>query len=105
MEFEVAETAILKIRELRPTPEHGLRIAVHGGGCSGLSYSMEWAEGPQDKDIIVTTFDVIVFIDKKSSLFLAGSLLSYEPGLVSAGFKLTSAKMRNVCGCNKSFSF
>ncbi len=103
MEFEVDEAAYLKIKELRPSQEHGIRIAVYGGGCSGLSYSMEWLEAPKDGDQIIIHKDALVFIDKKSSLFLTGAMLQYEESLTSAGFKITSAKMKNVCGCGESF--
>ncbi len=104
MDFEVPEKSLSKIRELRPSPEHGIRIGVHGGGCSGLSYSMVWAEAPEPNDVIITITDVLIFIDKKSSIFLNGSTLEYEDGLTSAGFKLVSAKMKGVCGCGSSFS-
>src|SRR6266478_2171774 len=103
MDFEVDNTAIIKIRELRPSKEHGLRIAVHGGGCSGFSLSMKWAESPEESDIIIIAGDTLVFIDKKSSLFLNGSLLSYEDSLTSAGFNVLNKQFKSKCGCGSSF--
>jgi iron-sulfur cluster assembly protein len=103
MNFEVTELALAKIREFRPTHEHGIRIVVMGGGCSGLTYSMKWVESPEENDEILMDEDVLIFIEKKSSLFLNEAMLDYDEGLVSAGFKITGSKIKNSCGCGKSF--
>jgi iron-sulfur cluster assembly protein len=105
--FGITDSAVRQLRKLldnRGTPNAGLRIAVKGGGCSGLSYLMDWAEGPREKDRIFERDGVRVFIDGKSFLYLAGSELTYEQTLMSAMFKVQNPNVKSVCGCGESFS-
>lgn len=85
-------------------PDHGLRIKVAGGGCSGLSYKLdhEAAAGPDDR---VYDFDGLqVFVDLKSSLYLAGIVVDYSDDLLDAGFKFQNPNAQHSCGCGESFS-
>ncbi len=105
--FGIADSAVRQLRKLledRKTPEAGLRIAVKGGGCSGLSYSMEWANQPREKDKVFEREGVRVFLDSKSFLYLAGSELVYEQTLMSSMFKVQNPNIKSVCGCGESFS-
>ncbi len=81
----------------------GLRLLVKGGGCSGLSYDMKFDEkkmGDQNYD-----FDGLqVFIDPKSSLYLAGTVLDYSDTLKDKGFKFKNPNASKTCGCGESFS-
>ena len=81
-----------------------LRVAVVGGGCSGLQYKMDLVDGPLDRDIMVTSNDVRVVIDPKSALFIAGSQLDWSDDLQSGGFKVSNPNAEVTCSCGESFS-
>lgn len=105
--FGINDSAVRQLRKLmegRGTPNAGLRISVKGGGCSGLSYSMDWADAPRDKDRVFEREGVRVFIDGKSFLYLAGSELTYEQTLMSSMFKVQNPNVKSTCGCGESFS-
>src|SRR5688500_4059111 len=79
----IGDSAVARLKKLlseRQTPNAGLRVAVKGGGCSGLAYSMEWAEQPRERDKIFERDGVRVFIDPKSYLYLMGTELVFEEG-------------------------
>ncbi len=85
--------------------EHGgLRIAVVGGGCSGLQYKMDLVDGPANRDIMVTSANVRVLIDPKSALFVTGSELDYSDDLQQGGFKVKNPNAVVTCSCGESFS-
>ena len=103
----IAPSAVARLKSLleqRKTPEAGLRIAVKGGGCSGLAYNMEWAESPRERDKIFEQDGVRVFVDPKSYLYLIGTELVYEDGLMASGFKLHNPNVKSTCGCGESFT-
>jgi iron-sulfur cluster assembly protein len=103
----IADSAVKRLRSLleaRGTPEAGLRIAVKGGGCSGLAYNMEWAEKPRERDKIFERDGVRVFVDPKSYLYLIGTELVFEQTLMASGFKLNNPNVKAACGCGESFS-
>lgn len=105
--FSVSDGAAGRIKlllEQRNTPQAGLRVAVRGGGCSGLAYVIEWAEGPKERDKIFEKGGVRVFVDPKSYLYLMGSELRYEESLMASGFKLENPNVKAACGCGESFS-
>ncbi len=81
-----------------------LRIAVVGGGCSGLQYKMDLVDGPRDRDMLVPSNGVNVVIDPKSALFVAGSELDYSDDLQQGGFKVTNPNAEVTCSCGESFA-
>ncbi|MEN8695538.1 MAG: HesB/IscA family protein [Akkermansiaceae bacterium] len=81
-----------------------LRIAVIGGGCSGLQYQMDLVDGPRDRDILVESNGVSVVIDPKSALFVSGSELDYSDDLQQGGFKVTNPNAVVTCSCGESFA-
>ena len=99
-----AVTRLKGLLEQRKTPEAGLRVAVRGGGCSGLSYHMEWSEKPKERDKIFEREGVRLFVDPKSYLYLLGTELVYEETLMASGFKLQNPNVKAACGCGESFS-
>jgi iron-sulfur cluster assembly protein len=103
----IAQSAVARLRlllEQRQTPQAGLRIAVKGGGCSGLAYSMEWAPEPRERDKVFEQDGVRVFVDPKSFIYLMGTELVYEEGLMASGFKLQNPNVKGSCGCGESFT-
>ncbi len=102
----VTEAAAGKIKDLLEREGHldyGLRMKVVGGGCSGLQYQMGFEETPGEDDDTIESFGVKVFIDMKSALYLAGSELDYDDGLMGTGFQVKNPNATNQCGCGESF--
>jgi len=81
-----------------------LRIAVVGGGCSGLQYQMDLVDGPRDRDIMVESNGVKVVVDPKSALFVSGSELDYSDDLQQGGFKVSNPNAVVTCSCGESFA-
>ncbi|MCW5553099.1 MAG: iron-sulfur cluster assembly accessory protein [Verrucomicrobiae bacterium] len=80
-----------------------LRVAVVGGGCSGLQYKMDLQDGPANRDFLVETAGVRVVVDPKSALYVTGSELDYIDAL-DGGFKVTNPNAATSCSCGESFS-
>jgi iron-sulfur cluster assembly protein len=80
-----------------------LRVAVVGGGCSGLQYKMDLQDGPANRDILVETAGVRVVVDPKSALYVTGSELDYIDAL-DGGFKVKNPNAATSCSCGESFS-
>jgi len=104
----VTESAAGKIRKLLERdnlPEtHGLRMKVVGGGCSGLMYEMAFDEAAGEDDTTIEAHGVKVFVDMKSALYLTGTQLDYDDGLMGTGFQFKNPNATNQCGCGESFS-
>jgi iron-sulfur cluster assembly protein len=90
--------------EKQGRPQGALRIAVIGGGCSGLQYKMDLVDGPRDRDILVPSNGVQVVIDPKSALFVSGSELDYSDDLQQGGFKVSNPNAVVTCSCGESFA-
>ena len=104
---KVTDPASVKLRSLlerQGRPQGALRVAVIGGGCSGLQYKMDLVDGPANRDIMVLSAEVRVVVDPKSALFVSGSLLDYSDDLQKGGFKVTNPNAVAHCSCGESFS-
>jgi iron-sulfur cluster assembly protein len=84
-------------------PNGVLRVAVVGGGCSGLQYKMDLQDGPANRDILVESAGVRVVVDPKSALYVTGSELDYLDAL-DGGFKVKNPNAATSCSCGESFS-
>ncbi|HVV01166.1 MAG TPA: iron-sulfur cluster assembly accessory protein [Verrucomicrobiae bacterium] len=84
-------------------PSGVLRVAVVGGGCSGLQYKMDLQDSPASRDILVETGGVRVVVDPKSALYVTGSELDYIDAL-EGGFKVKNPNAATSCSCGESFS-
>jgi iron-sulfur cluster assembly accessory protein len=84
-------------------PQGVLRVAVLGGGCSGLQYKMDLQDQPANRDILVETAGVRVVVDPKSALYVTGSELDYLDAL-DGGFKVKNPNAATSCSCGESFS-
>jgi iron-sulfur cluster assembly protein len=103
----LGDSAVERLKKLlaeRQTPLAGLRIAVKGGGCSGLAYHMEWAEAPKERDKIFEREGVRIFVDPKSYLYLMGTELIFEETMMASGFRLRNPNEKSACGCGESFT-
>ena len=85
-------------------PQGVLRVAVVGGGCSGLQYKMDLQDQPQNRDILVESAGVRVVVDPKSALYVTGSELDYVDALTEGGFKVKNPNAATSCSCGESFS-
>ena len=85
-------------------PNGVLRVAVVGGGCSGLQYKMDLQDGPANRDILVESAGIKVVVDPKSALYVSGSELDYVEALQGGGFKVTNPNAASSCSCGESFS-
>src|SRR6266852_2273641 len=90
--------------ERKGNPNGALRLAVVGGGCSGLQYAMDLVDGPKERDILVPTSSVRIVVDPKSALFVSGSVLDYSEDLQKGGFKVTNPNAVAHCSCGESFA-
>ncbi len=93
----------LKQRENRSDTEH-IRVAVKGGGCSGLMYELEFDAEPRATDEVFEDKGVKIFVDKKSLLYLLGTTLDFSDGLNGKGFQFVNPNASRTCGCGESFS-
>jgi iron-sulfur cluster assembly accessory protein len=84
-------------------PNGVLRVAVVGGGCSGLQYKMDLQDAPANRDILVESGGVRVVVDPKSALYVTGSELDYLDAL-DGGFKVKNPNAATSCSCGESFS-
>src|SRR5882672_6096954 len=85
-------------------PNGVLRVAVMGGGCSGLQYKMDLQDGPANRDFLVESAGVKVVVDPKSALYVTGSELDYVEALSDGGFKVKNPNAATTCSCGESFS-
>jgi len=87
------------------TPDtHNLRVGIKGGGCSGLSYVMDFDDKIEPTDEVVQADGLKVVIDRKSLLYLYGTQLTYSDGLNGKGFQWENPNASRTCGCGESFS-
>lgn len=101
---EKAGTKLTSLLTKQGRPQGALRVAVIGGGCSGLQYKMDLIDGPANRDIMVESAGVRVVVDPKSALFVSGSLLDFSDDLQKGGFKVTNPQAVAHCSCGESFS-
>jgi iron-sulfur cluster assembly protein len=111
--LSVSQAAVDAIRAnlaKRGTPEAAIRVGIRGGGCSGFSYVIEFDDKPPRTGDLVLEFaeagksTARVFCDKKSLLYLAGSVLDWEKTLMFQGFKFKNPQEASRCGCGHSFT-
>jgi len=103
----VTPAAASKLKELLTRQNRlqgALRVAVIGGGCSGLQYKMDLVNSPVNKDILVESQDVRIVVDPKSALFVSGSEVDFSSELQKGGFKVTNPNATAHCSCGESFS-
>ena len=107
--IKVADSARTKAEQLmredgfNPTTDF-IRVGVKSGGCSGLSYELNFDNQAADSDRVFEDNQVRIVVDKKSLLYLAGTTLEYSGGLNGKGFVFQNPNAQRTCGCGESFS-
>lgn len=81
-----------------------LRLGIRGGGCSGMSYFMDFVAEPKEKDKTFSFGDVQVCVDRKSYLFLNGVKVDYQDDLIRTGFVFDNPAAKRSCSCGDSFA-
>jgi iron-sulfur cluster assembly protein len=105
--IKVTPSAAHKVSSLltrQNRPEGVLRVAVVGGGCSGLQYKMDLQDAPAARDILVKSSGITIVVDPKSALYVTGSELDYVDALTDGGFKVKNPNAATSCSCGESFS-
>jgi iron-sulfur cluster assembly protein len=105
----VSSKAAAKVKEqvaarAQSTPVSGIRVGVKGGGCSGLSYVIEFCDAPRAKDRLFEVDGARVYVDPKSLIYLNGTTLDFVETFQQKGFKFVNPQQRSECGCGESFS-
>jgi iron-sulfur cluster assembly protein len=107
--IEVSEKAVENIKRFMETeekPDAVVRVGVRGGGCSGLSYVLQFESESTIglNDHVIEKDGARIVVDKKSIVYLAGTTLDYQDGLMGKGFVFQNPNARQSCGCGESFS-
>ena len=101
---ESASTKVSTLLQRQGRPEGVLRVAVIGGGCSGLQYKLDLQDAPAHRDILVESGGIRVVVDPKTALYVTGSQLDYADKLEDGGFKVNNPNAASTCSCGESFS-
>ncbi|HZT19745.1 MAG TPA: iron-sulfur cluster assembly accessory protein [Dongiaceae bacterium] len=104
--IRLTEAAANRVRELlekRGKPSVGIRIGVRSKGCSGLSYTLEYADQKEPMDEVVEQHGVTVLIDPKATLFILGTEMDYVEEKLQSGFVFRNPNEKGRCGCGESF--
>jgi len=101
---EKAKQEIKRIKEANNIPEnYGLRVGVKGGGCSGMTYTLNFDENTKEGDTVIDSDNVKLYIDGKSLFYLMGTELDFSDGLNGKGFLFNNPNATKTCGCGESF--
>ncbi|SLM46745.1 FeS cluster assembly protein [Nitrospira japonica] len=101
---EAALKEVKRLINVQGLTEGGLRLGVKGGGCSGLSYTINFDEKIGQYDQVYDFDGVKVIVDAKSAIYLQGTQLDYQKDLMGGSFKFVNPNANKTCGCGESFS-
>ena len=107
MAIEISDNAVSEVRRMMQKEKvdaPGLRVGVKGGGCSGLSYNLTFETQTRSGDKVFEREGVKLFCDLKSYIYLNGTVLDYDTGLMGKGFVFMNPNAKKSCGCGSSFS-
>ena len=93
----------LMVAEKKDPAVYGLRLGVQGGGCSGMTYFMDF-DTPRADDKVFENKGARVLVDPKSILYVSGSILDFTEGLMGSGFQIKNPNVKSSCGCGSSFN-
>lgn len=100
---EAAAERIQQLLEKRGKPSVGIRVGVRSRGCSGLTYTLEYADEKGKFDEVVQANGVTILIDPKASMFIIGTEMDYVEDKLQAGFTFSNPNEKGRCGCGESF--
>ncbi|GAB3222027.1 iron-sulfur cluster assembly accessory protein [Algoriphagus aestuariicola] len=100
-----AKERILELKKEEGRSENeNVRVSVKGGGCSGLMYDLGFDANIVETDHVFEDKGVKILVDRKSLLYLAGTVLEFSDGLNGKGFQFINPNASRTCGCGESFS-
>ena len=107
--IQVSEKAKIKVIEMMSDDGFNhqtdfVRVGVKSGGCSGLTYELKFDKNQNENDTIFENNEIKIIVEKKSFLYLAGTILEYSGGLNGKGFVFNNPNANRTCGCGESFS-
>lgn len=100
---EAAQAQAKSLLDREAEPKTGLRIAVVGGGCSGLQYKIGWDDPTEKDDLTTHENGLVLMVDEKSAVMLDGSVLEFHDTIEQQGFEVQNPQATGCCGCGKSF--
>jgi iron-sulfur cluster assembly accessory protein len=100
---EAAADRLQKIMEEKGLTDHGLRVFVSGGGCSGLQYGMAFVDSTMEGDQVFEDQDVKLIVDSASIMYLMGAEIDYIDTLMGGGFRIENPNAMQSCSCGSSF--
>ncbi|MFN7710511.1 MAG: HesB/IscA family protein [Holosporales bacterium] len=100
---DAAAARVKELLEARGKPSVGIRIGIRTKGCSGLSYTLEYADEKAQFDEVVEDKGVTILIDAKAVMFLVGSVMDYVDDKITSGFTFKNPNEKGRCGCGESF--
>ena len=106
LELSLTEVAAVKIQNIlqeRGAPNHGLRVFVAGGGCSGMQYGMALESQASEMDQVIQVSGIKLYVDPASAEYLHGATIDYEDNLMSGGFRISNPNAASTCKCGQSF--
>jgi iron-sulfur cluster assembly protein len=104
--LEMTDRAVSKVKELLAAESKdgfGLRVAIHGGGCSGFQYGLTFENNQKENDNVMEIDGLKVFVDAMSGMYLDGVKIDYVETLEGSGFKIENPNSTGTCGCGHSF--
>jgi iron-sulfur cluster assembly protein len=102
---DAAKERVLKMwKEENLSPDHFIRVSVTSGGCSGLTYNMNFDHQQQPSDEVFEDKGIKMVVDPKSILYLLGTTLDFSEGLNGKGFHFNNPNASRTCSCGESFS-
>ena len=101
---EKAAKRINAILKAEDKTDHGLRVEVISGGCSGMNYNMTFDNEKKEFDKVFESHGIKVYCDLKSWLYLKGVQVDFSDDMLSGGFQIVNPNAKRTCGCGTSFS-
>ncbi len=100
-----AKERLIRLKQDEGHPDsHNLRVSVRGGGCSGLMYDLNFDGQISESDKVFEDKGIKILVDKKSLLYLLGTVLDFSDGLNGKGFQFVNPNASRTCGCGESFA-
>ena len=102
----ITDGAAARVKALlagRGKPSAGVRVGVRTKGCSGMSYTLEFADDKQEFDEVVEDKGVTIYVDPKATLFIIGTQMDFVEDKLESGFVFNNPNEKGRCGCGESF--
>ena len=104
--LSISESASQHIKKIiRDSSSKALRIGLKKGGCAGMEYTMELVEDVKENDEVIESNGAHIIIAPTAQMFLFGTVIDYEEGLLESGFKFSNPNVTETCGCGESIKF